>query len=384
MAKPSDPFLARVPVLSGFRDVLRGAEALALPESWLVGLADIVDSTQAIASGRYKTVNIAGAAVIAAVANALDGCPFPFVFGGDGASFAIPPDDSPAAAEALAATAVMVAEEFGLTLRTALVPVRAIREAGYDLRLAFFAASPDVRYAMFSGGGLAWAEAAMKTGAFALSPAPAGSRPDLSGLSCRFDPIESRRGTILSIIVRPMPGAALQRYYAIIEDLVGLIEASPDMARPVPQTGPPLAWIPPSLGAETRLVTGTGWQRRLARLKTILRVVSSTAVMRLGLTVGRFDARIYLDQLVNNSDYRKYDDGLRMTIDCTSELAAAIEVRLAAARESGLVAYGLHRQPSALLTCFTPSVRRRDHVHFVDGGAGGYAAAAAQMKLQAG
>ena len=36
---------------------------------------------------------MAGASVIAAVTNALEGREFPFVFGGDGASFAVSPDD---------------------------------------------------------------------------------------------------------------------------------------------------------------------------------------------------------------------------------------------------------------------------------------------------
>ena len=55
----------------------------ASPISW--------NSTKAIAAQRYKAVNMAGASVIAAVTNALGGREFPFVFGGDGASFAISP-----------------------------------------------------------------------------------------------------------------------------------------------------------------------------------------------------------------------------------------------------------------------------------------------------
>ncbi len=33
------------------------------------------------------------------------------------------------------------------------------------------------------------------------------------------------------------------------------------------------------------------------------------------------------------------------------------------------------------MTCFVPSPTRSDHVHFVDGAAGGYAAAARAVKL---
>ncbi len=55
----------------------------------MVGVADVVQSTKAIAENRYKAVNMAGAAVIVSITNALDGRDFPFVFGGDGASFAV-------------------------------------------------------------------------------------------------------------------------------------------------------------------------------------------------------------------------------------------------------------------------------------------------------
>src|SRR5436190_1754952 len=79
-----------------------------LPDDWTIGLADIVQSTKAIAEKRYKAVNMAGAAVIAAVTNALGEREFPFVFGGDGASFAVAKEDVEAARTALASTATWV------------------------------------------------------------------------------------------------------------------------------------------------------------------------------------------------------------------------------------------------------------------------------------
>ena len=88
-----DSFYARVPVFRGFARLMDPALYQPLPDDWTVGIADIVKSTAAIAARRYKSVNMAGAAVIAAVTNALDHREFPFVFGGDGASFAVPPGD---------------------------------------------------------------------------------------------------------------------------------------------------------------------------------------------------------------------------------------------------------------------------------------------------
>ncbi len=43
------------------------------------------------------------------------------------------------------------------------------------MRIARFGPSEDVSYAMFMGGGLAWAEAAMKQGLFAVR---AGAHPE--------------------------------------------------------------------------------------------------------------------------------------------------------------------------------------------------------------
>src|ERR1700732_1253288 len=240
----SDKFYATTPVLRGFTRLMDPALYSPLPQDWSIGVADIVESTRAIAQARYKAVNMAGAAVIAAVINALEGREFPFVFGGDGASFAVAPDDSERAREALAATAIWVKEDLDLIMRVALVPVAAVRAQGLDVRVARFGPSPNLSYAMFSGGGLGWAEAAMKRGEFAVPMAPPGTQPDLSGLSCRFEEIPAVRGLILSVLVLPAQGADPAGFRKLIEDVIVLVERSPDAGRPVPPGGAPLRWPP--------------------------------------------------------------------------------------------------------------------------------------------
>ena len=96
--------------------------------------------------------------------------------------------------------------DLDLVMRVALVPVAAIRAQGLDVRVARFGPSPNLSYAMFSGGGLGWADAAMKRGEFAVPAAPSGTQPDLTGLSCRFEEIPSTRGLILSVLVVPAQG----------------------------------------------------------------------------------------------------------------------------------------------------------------------------------
>ena len=102
MANGTDSFYGSIAVFRGFASLMDPALYSPLPDDWTIGIADIVESTRAIANQRYKAVNMAGASVIAAVPNALEGREFPFVFGGDGASFAVGPDDFDRARGALA------------------------------------------------------------------------------------------------------------------------------------------------------------------------------------------------------------------------------------------------------------------------------------------
>lgn len=381
MVDNSKTFYASVPVARGFRRLMDPAQYTPLPDDWTIGVADIVQSTKAIAEKRYKAVNMAGAAVIAAVSNALGDQEFPFVFGGDGASFAVPPSDLEAARTALAATAAWVNGELGLMLRIAMVPVAQIRAHGVDVRVARYGPSANLSYAMFSGGGLAWADAAMKRGEFAVTPTSSGAWPDLTGLSCRFDEFHTTRGLILSVLILPSPGADPAAFRALTDEVVGLIEQSPEAGRPVPAGGPGLHWPPPGAELEARTIRG---DRRLRHIKTLMRTLFVYLVMRFGIRLGRFEPATYLRQVVENSDFRKYDDGLRMIIDCTPELADALDRRLAAATHKGVAVYGLHRQKAAMMTCFAPSPSRADHVHFIDGAQGGYAAAATALKAALG
>src|SRR5262245_431376 len=306
IAGGTDAFYGRIPVFRGFSRLMDPKLYVPLPDDWSIGVADIVGSTKAIAAQRYKAVNMAGAAVIAAVTHGLGGREFPFVFGGDGASFAVAPGDLDLAREALAATAAWVKEDLDLSMRVALVPVSAVRAQGLDVRVARFGPSANLSYAMFTGGGLGWADAAMKRGEFAVAAARPGSQPDLSGLSCRFEEIPSSRGVILSVLV--LPAADPAAFRKAIEDIIGLVERSPDAGRPVPADGPPLRWPPQGVEYEARIRRfGPLAARRAAVLAFTL---WAYVVMRLGITVGNFVPKNYTRQVVENSDFRKYDDGL--------------------------------------------------------------------------
>jgi hypothetical protein len=237
-------------------------------------------------------------------------------------------------------------------------------------------------FAMLAGGGAAWAEAQMKQGRFAVATAPPGSKPDLTGLSCRWNPIESQNGQIVSIIAAQGENGSSREFEALIAEIIGIASGFGNASNPVPEEGPRPRFYLGGLTAEVYARAAKG-QRLRAGVKVVFEILMTLLSYWTNATIGGFNARDYGRELGRNSDFRKYDDGLKMTIDIDDASFQKIERCLADAAEKKICTYGLHRQTSALLTCIVPSHRRADHMHFIDGAGGGYAQAAMQMKAKA-
>jgi hypothetical protein len=371
-----DRFYQALVPFDSFDDVIRRDRYRPLPDDWIIAVTDVSHSTEAIEQGRYREVNTAGAAVLAAVSNALPDLQFPSTFGGDGASFAAPGAYSSIVEDTLAKTAAWAEDALGLTLRIAVIPIADVRAQHLDVLVARFAPSSNVTYAMFAGGGLAWAERKLKQGAYIVPRAPVGVTADLTGLSCRFAPISTKHGVILSLIVVPRDDPS--SFVKLIQELLWTLRSDESDLHPLPAEGPLPAWTGDHLdyaikeGSRKMPFAGSaakGLGAILARVGTLL-----------GIPIDGFHEARFRQELVENTDYRKFDDGLRMTVDCSFELADVVDACLEEAQRRGACFFGTHRQLAANLTCFVPSPTRANHVHFVDGASGGYAFAAANLK----
>jgi hypothetical protein len=326
---------------------------------------------------------MSGASIISAVLNALDHPDLPFVFGGDGALVAIPPSGIDKARVEVAAVRTWVTEEMGLEMRAAIVPLKDIRAAGFDILVARLRVSEFAAFAMFAGGGAAWAESQMKQGRYLVEPAPPGARPNLTGLSCRWAPIPSRHGEIVSIIAVPGEKSDQAAFSALIADIVTIVAMQDRGGHPVPQDGPPKAKLTSkALDWEAR-ASAPKDKRFKQKALILLQYHLGKFLDRFNIKLGDFEPKRYKSDVAANSDFRKFDDGLKMTVDVNRENFARIEARLAEAAKAGICRYGLHRQHAALMTCFVLTPMRRDHMHFIDGAAGGYALAATQLKGKA-
>ena len=139
----SETWMSTVPRLSHFAQVADPTNYVPLPDDWHLGGSDVIGSTAAIAAGRYKAVNLAGAATVSAVANALEGDLPLFAFGGDGARFAVSPDQADVASDALSRAAAWAKRDLGLELRVGMTRVAEARAAGVPAHFLHLHAAAD-------------------------------------------------------------------------------------------------------------------------------------------------------------------------------------------------------------------------------------------------
>lgn len=89
----------------------------------------------------------------------------------------------------------------------------------------------------------------------------------------------------------------------------------------------------------------------------------------------------YKKDMVDNSDFRKFDGMLRMVMDGSDAQYEDLRGYLEDQHRKRRLVYGMHKSREALVTCIVFSYNG-NHVHFVDGSDGGYAMAARGLKEQ--
>ena len=377
-------FYADISSFDDFSQVANIDHYKIAPDDWFVVIADIQGSTRAIGEGRYKEVNMIGAACINAVLNISARGEIPYVFGGDGATLLTPPNRVDACKKTLLAVRSLAETKFNLSLRVGIVPVARINATdGHRVMVAKYQISPGNVLATFSGGGVELAERWIKSNSdYLIEDNHDNEPPDLGGLSCRWEPLASENGVMLSVLMlatADKESVKTEIYRSLIDALGEISEEAINQGKPISDNNMKFRWPPRGLGAEIDATVGER-NRLFWALRLYLYSLFQWFLDRFDLTVGGYRGRQYRVELRSNTDYRRFDDTLRILLDCTQAQADEIDKMLALRAERGELLYGLHRADSALMTCLVFSVEKGEHIHFVDGNDGGFTSAAKTMK----
>lgn len=371
-------FYKDLPSFSDFSALDSQDDFRAVPQDWVVLTADVVQSRQAISEGRYKEVNMVGAAVVAAVLNRLGRDRVPFVFGGDGAILIVPGADAADGGAALAGVVSLARETMNLELRAAAIPIAVIRAQKGDIRIRKYSLSPGNHLAMMIGDGLLIADRILKDPA-AVAPyeinATGAALPSLDGLSCRWEPLSAQNGHILSLIIKPVGNTALKD---ITEGLADCLGYSPlqdgESVQMATRSRLRFTFPPSTLALEARFTSARHKIR--SWLKAFMECVVFYYSYKTGNRFGPFDPKTYFPELASNTDHRKLGDSLQLVLDVSADQLTRIRAMLAQGVEQGRLVYGLHVSDTALMTCFVQDIGKSQHIHFVDGADGGLSVAA--------
>ncbi|MEG3966495.1 DUF3095 domain-containing protein [Microcoleus sp. T2B6] len=382
----SENFYSQLPLLDNFIKITDLGNFVDVPDDWYIVVTDIRGSTKAIEAGKYKEVNLLGACSIVAVLNVAGKTEIPFVFGGDGASLLMGPSLLPAAKIALLATQQMAKTQFDMDLRVGAVPVQVVA-ANYPVKIAKFKVSENYSQAVFSGGGLTRATELIKDPApgniYSIKNKGISATADFSGLECRWQDIPSKYGEIVTLLVmvREDFGQQSHQLYRKIIKKINYIYGKENCLNPIDSKNLKLTLNSTKLIKETLVrASNASWLDRQMYLSKIqLETALGSLLMNLKVKTEELDWGVYKDIAIAATDYRKFDDMLRMVISGNEWRRKKLTGYLERNYREGKLVYGLHVSDRALMTCLVFE-RNGRQVHFIDGADGGYALAAKDMK----
>jgi hypothetical protein len=357
-----------------------------VPDDWTIVLTDVKGSTKAIEMGKYKEVNTVAASSIAALLNVCGDINIPFVFGGDGTTAIVPNSLFKEVEQAMSATQKLSKNKFDLDIRVALIPIKELKEKGFELKISKLKISDLYSQAIYKGDGFDQAEIILKDINQTQYDLKASLEPmaNFSGLTCRWQDIPGRRGQILSLIVKTTTNDKNQEknIYNQIIAKINQIFGDYKEYQPVVASSLNLSLDLERLSQESRVVTGIS-----SKLKTwnhLLQIYFINLFGRFqelfGTKMAGYNFKTMKEAMVN-TDYKKFDGALKMIISSTKQQSLELREYLEKLHQQKQLVYGIHTTNRALITCLVSPMAHQE-VHFVDGADGGYALAAKEMKTQ--
>ncbi|MDA1372107.1 MAG: DUF3095 domain-containing protein [Proteobacteria bacterium] len=381
-------FYSKLGSFTDFLDVTDQDYFWTLPDDWLLVVADVSNSTEAVSKGELKAVNIVGVSVITAIRNIVAPLEIPYIFGGDGASLCIPGKFREPTVSALLATRAMAKQQFDLDLRVGIVSLEEIARNNLEVRIAKQRISSHYCQAAFSGGGIEYAESLLKSASEVLPGIDsqlANHTANYAGLECRWNQVDSMYGETIAVIIRAttatQAGDAL--VYQQVLNTIDSIYGEAEKCRPVHSSRLKTTYNRHGLNYEARIHSARVNRPASAKYywEVVFRNLLGWLLMTFRIRASGVRWGNYKQDLVTHTDFRKFDGTLRQVISGTRSQREQLAGYLEALHQEGQCRFGIHVSNAALITCMIDS-RDGEHYHFVDGAGGGYTLAAEAMKRQ--
>lgn len=347
-----------------------------VPENWHVIITDIRDSTAAILEGRHETVNFLATGSIVTVLNIAYkmGIEVPFFFGGDGATFIVPPSAILVVMKALILFQANSLQNFGLEIRTGTVPVTQIYKNGYELNIAKFYSSEFFSIPILLGNGLNYTEKVVKGDDYLVDGYDLIEQDlDLTGMQCRWDriPPPADQEEIVTLLILARDRTRQSEVFKTIMDAIDQLYGTPEQRQPISVKKLRLKTSIDRLKTEMLV--------RIAKFRVFELLRSGLSAIFSYFYLSTREGKQYLERLVAMSDTLVIDGRINTVISGSTRQRLLLKEILDKLEFQHKIFYGIHISAASIMSCY---VRNMDdgHIHFVDGSEGGYTQAARMLK----
>ncbi|GAA3967899.1 DUF3095 domain-containing protein [Mucilaginibacter dorajii] len=346
-----------------------------VPENWHVIITDIKGSTTAVMDGKHENVNLVATGSIVSALNIAFKADIavPFFFGGDGATFMVPPSILQNVMQALALHKDNTLRAFELELRTGTIPVKQIYDAGYKLRISKFCSSGNFAIPIVLGNGLSYAEREIKGNDSLTSYQSQTSELDLGGMQCRWDKIPPPEDyeEVLTLLVVALHEQEQPEVFRDVICHIDRIYGNTEERQPISV---------PKLKLKTTFNQLEKKMRTRISNSKIVEILKHWGTMLITYVYLRTKkGKKYLDKLVEMSDTLVIDGKINTVITGTPNQRKELQEVLSKMEDAGQIYYGFHVSSESVMSCYVRDLED-DHIHFVDGAEGGYTKAAGFIK----
>jgi hypothetical protein len=374
----NDLFYSRLPVNEiSLSDLLTEDHLFyKIPPNWHVVITDVKNSTAAVAGGLHETINLIATASIVAVLNITykANLTVPFFFGGDGATFILPPTPLESVMRALQKHRDNTKTNFNLDLRIGHLPVAEIYERGHELRISKLRTSEFFSIPVVLGDGLMYAEKKIKGPDYLLAPFSLTEDVlDLTGMQCRWDRIKPPKNIyeVVSLLAIARGSVNQSLAFKKVIDSVDAIYGTVQNRTPITVEKLRLKSTLAKIGLEVRARMG-GFN--------IFNFINTWIRTNLGYFYFKTrKGRVYLHNLVSTSDTLVIDGRINTVISGTAEQREMLVNELNKLEAEGEILYGYHISKESVMSCYVRNINDK-HIHFIDGAEGGYTKAAGVIK----
>lgn len=350
-----------------------------VPANWHIIITDIRNSTIAVANGLHETVNLIATGSIVTVLNIVykEKLTIPFFFGGDGATFIVPPSIVDHAMAALLLFKASTLENSNIELRAGTITVEEIYAQGYELKISKFKSSKILSIPIVLGTGLSYAEKVIKGDNYLFSNKEdqVVEEPDLTGMQCRWDKIEPplNHNEVVTLLVIAGEGFRQSQAFKKVISLLDKIYGTPENRQPISVSKLKLKTSFTRIEMEMRA--------KLERVQIFKKIYTWLTYLIGYLYFSTQTGKDYLARLVNMSDTLVIDGRINTVISGTEEQRLMLEKSLNELEKNGEIQFGLYVSRESVMSCYVRDLQD-DHIHFVDGSDGGYTQAAGILKLK--